>query len=247
MKIGIIGAMLEEIEGIRDSYHWHQQHDIGARTYYEGSIHGHEVVLVFSRWGKVAAASVTTTLINQFKVDCIIFTGVAGAVSPALNIGDIVLAKNLIQHDMNAFPLFPRFEIPLVQKSYFAAEENLNELARKAIQKTLQSKELQHFPLSSFAITQPEFYQGTIASGDQFISSTAITGELSTAINDLLCVDMESAAVAQVCDDYQIPFSIIRVISDKADHSAAIDFPRFIKELASPLDQLIIKNFLEIF
>ena len=246
MKIGIIGAMLEEIEGIRAEHDWHKQHEVGARTYYEGTVHGHEIVLVFSRWGKVAAASVTTTLINLFNVDAIIFMGVAGAVAPELNIGDVVLAKNLIQHDMNAFPLFPRFEIPLVAKSYFAAEEKLNQLATQAINQALQSAELKKLPLHQFSITTPKLYHGTIASGDQFISSTDITSELSSAINNLLCVDMESAAVAQICDDYQMPFSIIRVISDKADHSAHIDFPKFIQELASPLDQLIIKNFLAV-
>src|SRR3954451_16051531 len=102
VKIGILGAMHEEISAIKEILILNKETTIAERIYYEGRINDTEVVLVFSRWGKVASASTTTTLINKFKVDFILFTGVAGAVSELLNIGDIVVGSGLYQHDMDA-------------------------------------------------------------------------------------------------------------------------------------------------
>ena len=118
MKIGIIGAMEEEIQLFKNDLEIISEETIGMRKYYTGRLFGKDIVLVFSRWGKVAAASTVTTLIQKFQVDLVLFTGVAGAVNSKLNVGDIIISKNLIQHDMDvtALPGFKKFEIPLLGK-----------------------------------------------------------------------------------------------------------------------------------
>src|ERR1035438_10102382 len=133
MKIGIVGAMPQEIDLIREDFETDTVSEIAGRAYHEGRFCGVESVLVFSRWGKVAAASTATTLIERFAVDCIIFTGVAGAVSPLLNVGDIVIAYKLLQHDFDVSPsgMFAQFEIPLLGISRFPVEMKLVELAKQ--------------------------------------------------------------------------------------------------------------------
>src|ERR1700754_2022194 len=111
--IGIMGAMPEEIDSITELLSEKRELSTGRRTYTIGKLNGIMTVVVFSRWGKVAAAITVSTLIQKFKVTEIIFTGVAGAIAPQLRIGDIVLGKRLIQHDMDARPIMKQFEIPL--------------------------------------------------------------------------------------------------------------------------------------
>ena len=246
MKIGIMGAMPEEIDSIKTLMSHVSQTDIGNRTFVEGKIADIDVVLTFSRWGKVASSSTTTTLINIFKVDSIVFTGVAGAVSPKLNIGDIVIGNGFYQHDMDARPFFDRFQIPLtdttvmqpnkhdVDRSFYASEKFLKQIESHI------SKEL----LTKHAITHPKIQTGLIASGDQFIANTASHDVFNFSYegHNTLAVEMEGAAVAQVCTDHAIPFTIIRIISDKADHSAAIDFQSFVSQVASIYSCQIIKE-----
>ncbi len=238
MKIGILGAMEEEIALLTEKISSKQCEIIGKREYISGTILDHEVCLVFSRWGKVAAASTATTLIQHHKVDHLIFTGVAGAIDPKLNIGDIVVADNLVQHDMDVsfLPGIAEFEIPLLGKSDFRIREQDVKIALRAVTTYLASDLNQEVPkdtLAQFSITSPQVIQGTIASGDQFISSTAKTAELRDKIPGLRCVEMEGAAVAQVAYEHDISCTIIRTISDKADHEAVVDFPRFITSVAS--------------
>ncbi len=116
-RIGILGAMPEEINGIVSLLKDKTEVVKGMRTYYLGSINNIEVVVVFSRWGKVASATTVTHLIVEFGITELFFTGVAGAINPDLNIGDIVIASSLIQHDLDARPIMKRFEIPLLGKT----------------------------------------------------------------------------------------------------------------------------------
>jgi adenosylhomocysteine nucleosidase len=245
MKIGIMGAMPEEIDGIKNSMGFKLLKSLGNRDYYHKETNAYQFFLVFSRWGKVAASSTATTLINEFNVDMIIFTGVAGAINKHLNVGDIVLSEQFIQHDMNTMPIFERFEIPLTGKTYFAAHEKLKDFFAQKISETINSSAFKALPLKNFHAEKSKLYLGTLATGDQFVSDPVLADDLSNAIHNLMCVDMESGAVAQVCHDYDVPFVAIRVISDKADHSAHIDFPKFAKELASPMNQLIVENILK--
>lgn len=235
MAIGIISAMQEEMQTLLDNLQEPVATTKGMRTYYHGKLFNVEIVLVFSRWGKVASATTATQLINDFAVDEIIFTGVAGAISPLMNIGDIVIGKNLYQHDVDASPLFKKFEVPLLHKIYFETAVSHRERLYQATRVFINSYNdyINAEKAHSFQIKDPTVSIGDIASGDQFLSDTSATQSLSSELPTVLCVEMEGAAVAQVCFEYNVPFSIIRIISDKANDNAHIDFPLFAKEVAS--------------
>ena len=119
MILGIMGAMPEEVDIIRNQMMGVSKAQHGSRTYYIGKINGIDVVLAFSRWGKVAASITATSLITKFRIDQLIFTGVAGATAPDLNIGDIVVSGELYQHDLDPRPLFPKHEVPLTGITFF--------------------------------------------------------------------------------------------------------------------------------
>ncbi len=241
-----MGAMPEEIDGVVALLENPVASSMGKRIYFTGQINGIDTVVVFSRWGKVAAATTATTLIHEFKITELLFTGVAGAISPKLKIGDVVLGKRLIQHDMDARPLMEQYEIPLLSKTYFESDETHLDIAKKAILEIFENKSLHTIietkDLKEFNISQPKLFVGDIASGDQFFSSNEQKHVLNTQLPDVLCVEMEGAAVAQVCYEYEIPFSIIRTISDVADDQSHIDFPSFIKKISSKYAAEIIKN-----
>jgi len=241
--IGIISAMQEEIQALL-----HQLQNVsttikGMRTYYTGTLYNQKVILVFSRWGKVASAATTTQLINDFDVNEIIFTGVAGGIIETLNIGDVVIGKNLFQHDLNASPFYEKLEIPILKKKYLETS-NADKLL------TATNQFLQNYnnyitkaDAQLFDITAPKVIFGDIASGDQFISSIKKIKKLNKLIPTATCVEMEGAAVAQVCYEYNIPFSIIRIISDKANDNANIDFSKFSDTIASNYALGILKNY----
>ncbi|PIQ44061.1 MAG: 5'-methylthioadenosine/S-adenosylhomocysteine nucleosidase [Gammaproteobacteria bacterium CG11_big_fil_rev_8_21_14_0_20_46_22] len=243
MITGIMGAMPEEIELIRELMTETESVERGSRTYYKGKINGADAVLVFSRWGKVAASTTATSLIAEFKVDRLIFTGVAGAAAPELNIGDVVISSEAYQHDMDPRPLFPKHEVPLTGMTFLKACENLVAAAKSASEDLLArpGKELLE-KLEHFNIKTPRCYLGVIASGDQFIADSERTAAILHEQPATLAVEMEGAAVAQVCHDYKIPFVVIRTISDRADHQAHIDFPAFIAGIARHYSQNIIKQ-----
>jgi adenosylhomocysteine nucleosidase len=244
--IGIMGAMPEEIAGVVALLTNCTELSMGKRTYFSGQINGIDTVVVFSRWGKVAAATTATTLIHEFKITELLFTGVAGAISSDLKIGDIVLGKRLIQHDMDARPLMQQYEIPLLSKIYFESDANHLDSATKAINAVFENNSLHAVigeeELMEFNISQPKLVVGDIASGDQFFSSNEQKQNLNSQLPNVLCVEMEGAAVAQVCYEYEVPFSIIRTISDTADDKSHIDFPSFIKNISSKYAAEIIKN-----
>jgi adenosylhomocysteine nucleosidase len=244
--IGIMGAMPEEIEGVAALLNNCKKSAMGQRIYYSGQINDIDTVVVFSRWGKVAAATTATTLIHEFKITELLFTGVAGAISPDLKIGDIVLGKRLIQHDMDARPLMNQYEIPLLSKTYFESDAAHLAIASKAIHTVFESKSLHSVigdeELVEFKISKPKLFMGDIASGDQFFSSNEQKQALVIQLPNVLCVEMEGASVAQVCYEYEIPFSIIRTISDTADDKSPIDFPSFINKISSKYSTEIIKN-----
>lgn len=223
-----------------------QEFAMGRRIYYTGTIYGINTVVVFSRWGKTAAAATVSALIHEFNITDLIFTGVAGGIDPALNIGDIVIAKRLVQHDMDARPLMPRHEIPLLEKTWFESEENTLNIAVSAVQEMLENKHLHELvtdeELTHFGIVQPRLFTGDIASGDRFFADSNDANQLAADLPTTLCVEMEGAAVAQVCYEYNIPFTVIRTISDTADHKSAIDFPAFIKSVSSKYSLQIIRN-----
>ena len=242
-----MGAMIEEIDAIKSQMTITQETIIANRIFYSGKFYNTDVVLVFSRWGKTAAASTVTTLLNVFKVDLVLFTGVAGAVDSKLNIGDIVIAESLYHHDMDARPFFQRFQTPLTEMIYFKSLDHYRDLAEQAAQEFVANIEsaIARDILKTFFITTPRVYTGLIASGDKFVSNTQNDDAFTPDGNTVLAVEMEGAAVAQVCHEHDIPYVIIRTISDRADHQAHIDFPAFIQQISSRYSLGIVKRLIE--
>jgi adenosylhomocysteine nucleosidase len=244
MAIGIISAMLEEVQSLINVLQNVKISEKGMRSYYEGTLNKKEVIIVFSRWGKVASAVTTTQLINDYSIDEIIFTGVAGSLNNSLRIGDIIIGTNLYQHDMDTRPLFNQFEIPLLGKTYFQTQNNTQ--LENAVLKFTASIEshISQENLSKFDIKKVQIRKGTILSGDQFISTQKKVAKLKETIPNALCVEMEGASVAQVCYEYKIPYSVIRIISDNANDDAPIDFPLFTKAIACKYAKGIIENYI---
>jgi len=241
--IGIMGAMPEEIDGVLELMTDVTEHQIGMRTYHKGKINNTNVVLVFSRWGKVAAASTVTTLINVFKINQLIFTGVAGAINDCLNIGDIVIGKRFFQHDMDARPFIQQFEIPMLGIGHFEADANWVNDAFEKLNVAIENKLLfeNEHPTYISILKNQKAHIGDIASGDQFISNESTRQNLIKHFPDLFCVEMEGAAVAQICFEFNIPSIIIRVISDGANSNAPMDFAGFVEYVASKVSKNIIK------
>lgn len=249
MVIGIIGAMQEEIKLLTESMDIKETKTIGMRDYYLGKLFGKEAVLVFSKCGKVASASAVTTLIEIFKVDLVLFTGVAGGADKDLNIGDIVVADKLVQHDMDASALsgFRKFEIPLLGTDTFMPSDKMVCLAKLSAQHYISEymkDDVDQNDLDEFNIKIPNVIVGTVASGDQFIADSQKVLSLGSEITNLKCIEMEGAAVAQVCYEHKVEYIVFRVISDKADEHATINFPKFIEKTASHFTRGIIERFI---
>jgi adenosylhomocysteine nucleosidase len=223
-----------------------QRVHVGSRDFWIGELDGRQVVLVLSRVGKVAAAATAAALASRFGTSAIVFTGVAGALSPQVAIGDVVVSAEFLQHDMDASPLFPRWEIPLTGIARFAADAALAEgLAGSARDVLMNPTSLvEDAVMHAFGLAAPRVHTGLIVSGDRFVSTAAESGVLRSALPDALAVEMEGAAVAQVCHEWGIPFAAVRIISDRADDAASIDFPRFIAEVESRYSVAIIRHWL---
>lgn len=222
MLLGIISALHEEQQGLVEAMQGPAKLMHGMRSYTSGKIAGIDAVCVLSRIGKVAAATTATMLVEKFGVTHILFTGVAGAGDAGVRVGDVVVADCLLQYDMDASPLFPKFEVPLTGLSHFATDQYLSNVVASAANRFLEAE-----------AGKPRLHRGLIASGDQFISNGAHINALGAALPGLLAVEMEGAAVAQVCFELGIPFAVIRTISDNANEDAAHDFMDFVKTVAS--------------
>ena len=244
--LGLVFAMEEEQQGLAEHLQDVKIHRMGKREYRSGTLWGVPCVCVLSGIGKVAAASTVTSLIQQFNVTQIILSGVAGAADTRLKVGDIVIADELIQHDMNAFPIFPKFEIPRSGKSRFSTSIELSQQLHTAAQYFVGqqlSAQISAPSRAQFGLDQVKIVRGLIASGDQFIQDLQVLAQLKQELPDLLAVEMEGAAIAQVCDDFSIPFAIMRTISDEANEHAHLNFKQFIHEVAAQYSLGILRQF----
>lgn len=234
--LGILSALAEEQTGLIEQLQAPQCLHHAGRDYWQGQLQGQPVVLALSRIGKVAAATTAVALVERFAVGALVFTGVAGGVGPGVRVGDVVLGRGYVQHDMDASPLFPRYQIPLTGQTVFAADGPLADALAAACAQALHG--LQHQGRS------PQLHQGLIASGDCFVhgldATRGIVDGLQALGHAVLAVEMEGAAVAQVCHDYGLPFVAVRSISDRADASAPTDFAAFVREVASVYARRII-------
>ncbi|OEZ83926.1 5'-methylthioadenosine/S-adenosylhomocysteine nucleosidase [Janthinobacterium sp. HH104] len=245
MRLGIISALHEEQQGLVEAMQGPQRHSHGMRDYTLGTLWNIDAVCVLSRLGKVAAAMTASILVEKYGVTHIVFTGVAGSGDKRVKVGDIVVAEALLQHDMDARPLFPRFEVPLTGLQRFATDLELSTQLAGAAEDFLRddvSSVLKAADIAAFGLQHARVHRGLIASGDQFISSAAHLNQLKVDIPDLLAVEMEGAAVAQVCFELGVPFTVMRTISDNANEEAAVDFMRFVQTVASPYAYTVIQQ-----
>lgn len=225
--IGIIGAMREEVDSVIAELRDPVIRIYGKREFHTGTLRGVPAVVVHSRIGKVAAASTATTLLSIFEPDQVVFTGVAGSADPRVKVGDVVVGTHLYQHDMDASPLYPRHHIPMLDTDRF---QTCPVLSRKLVD-------------AAVGYGVGRVWQGAIASGDKFFSAKVDLELVKQRLPDIMCVEMEGAAVAQVCFEHQVPFAIFRTISDSADETAPVDFPKFIEDVARWYAVGIIKIF----
>ncbi|WP_353133056.1 5'-methylthioadenosine/adenosylhomocysteine nucleosidase [Limnohabitans sp.] len=245
-RIALVSAMHEELAEVLARMPDEQKTVVAGREFWLGHWRGHDVVAVLSRIGKVAAATTATVLLERFGVSRMVFTGVAGGLAPQVNVGDVVIAREFIQHDMDASPLFPRHEVPLTGLTRFPADAALSQALAVAAPLALQDMwaSLPHGERLNLDLAKAQVHQGLIASGDRFVSQTMESQALQRALPDALAVEMECAAMAQVCHDYGVPFAAVRIISDRADDAAHVDFQRFIQSIASRYSVAVLDRLL---
>jgi len=226
MKIGIIGAMEVEVEILKKNMSLKKTIKKASMEFFEGTIEGTDVVVVRSGIAKVNAGICVQILVDLFDVTHVINTGVAGSLDAKINIGDIVLSTDACYHDVDATVFgYKKGEVPQLGTASFVADEKLREVAKKAI-KT--------------AAADIGVFEGRVCSGDQFISSKEIKDNIKKDF-DGMCTEMEGAAIAQGCFLNNIPFLIIRAISDKADGSDIVDYPVFEEKAAKDCAALVIE------
>lgn len=214
-SIGIIGAMAIEVAQLKEMMADAVITTKAGMEFYSGTINGKNVVVVQSGVGKVNAAMCAQILVDVFDVEAIINTGVAGSLRNEINIGDIVISRKAVEHDMDVIPLgYKKGFIPGMKKSKFEASEGLVLLAVRTCQEV-----------------NPDIsvYTGTVATGDQFVAGKEMKDAIIETF-DASCTEMEGAAIAHAAYLNDVPFVIIRAISDKADNSATMDYPEFEKQ-----------------
>ena len=227
--LAIVGAMHEEIAALLPCLADVRTQRRAGREFHLGRLDGHDVILVRCGIGKVAAATTTAVLLDAFDAEALLFTGVAGGLADGVRVGDIVVATALLQHDMNAEPLFPRWEVPLTGRARFPADAAWTARVARA-------------GAALVAAGPPaRLHEGLVVSGDRFVATGAESARLRAWLPDALAVEMEGAAVAQVCHDFARPFAVVRTISDRADDAAHVDFQRFVCDVAAPLSRDIVR------
>ena len=215
--IGIIGAMDKEVNDLKALMDTKSTEvkTIAGMEFWTGLLSGHEVVLVRSGIGKVNAAVAASILADMFKVRAIINTGIAGSLDADIDIGDIVLATDALEHDMDVTGLgYERGVVPDQKISIYEADAKLRKVAKEVCEKVNPDVKV---------------FEGRVISGDQFISSKEVKDDLVNTFGGM-CTEMEGAAIAHTAWLYNVPYLVIRSISDKADDSAELDYPSFQKK-----------------
>lgn len=223
-KIGIIGAMELEVEELKSQLQNTNVVEKAGMKFFEGTLNGKDVVIVQCGIGKVNAGMCTQILADRFDVDAVINTGVAGSLRAEINIGDIVVSTDALEHDMDVTALgYDRGVIPQMKTSIFEADKAMRDKAVEVCKKVNPDIDV---------------YTGRVVSGDQFISA----GDVKQLLIDKFqasCTEMEGAAIAHAAYLNQIPYVVIRAISDKADGSAQMDYPEFERAAAKHSAKLV--------
>ncbi|SDK42277.1 5'-methylthioadenosine/adenosylhomocysteine nucleosidase [Natronincola ferrireducens] len=217
-RIGIIGAMDEEVDILKDEMKVQEIKNIGNMDFYIGQLSSREIVLVRCGIGKVNAAVCTQILIGQLGVEAVINTGVAGGIHDSLEVLDVVISTDVQQHDFDVTGFGYKIgEIPRMDTSIFKADENLLDMGYRAAKKALKNHKV---------------LKGRIVSGDVFVSSPELKNKIQEVFQ-AYCTEMEGAAIGHTCYLNGVPFVIIRAMSDKADGSAHTSFTEFVTEAAN--------------
>ena len=224
--------MHEEIAALRPCLDGLRTERRAGRDFHFGRLDGHDVILVRCGIGKVAAAITAAVLLDAFDAGALLFTGVAGGLGDGVRVGDIVVATTLLQHDMNAEPLFPRWEVPLTGRARFDADPAWSARLAQA-SRTLAA--------GNAHAVGAAIHLGLVVSGDRFVATHAESDQLRALLPEALAVEMEGAAMAQVCHDFGRPFGVVRTISDRADDAAHGDFQRFVRDVAAPYSRDIVR------
>ena len=223
MKIGIIAAMQQELKLLVENLENKSEQVVLSNTYYSGQLGNHEVVLVQSGVGKVMSAMSVAILVDHFKVDALINTGSAGAVAEGLNIGDVVVADNLVYHDVDLTVFGYEYGQMSMQPLYFESNKTFVETFEKVL---LQSKLTNKI--------------GLIATGDSFIAGRDKINAILSHFPQVLAVEMEGAAIAQAAQSAGKPFIVVRAMSDTAAHDANITFDEFIIQAGKQSARILI-------
>jgi len=229
MTIGIIAAMAEELEILLKDLTLESKKEKANMTFHKGKLYEKDVVAVVCGIGKVNSAICTQILVSEYNVDKIINVGVAGGIGKEIYPGDIVIAENLVQHDMDTTAFGDKMgQIPRLDTFDFKCDKEMVSLAKRACEE----------------ITELNSFTGRIASGDQFVANLEKIQWLDKEFGAISC-EMEGASIAQVCYLNSIPFVVIRSISDNANNGAHMDYQKFIP-VAVKNSTRILKKMLEI-
>ncbi len=224
IRIGIIGAMDEEVELLKASLDNREDHVIAGYHLFTGKLHGKEIVLLKSGIGKVNAAIGTTILLQTFKPDCIINTGSAGGYDPELNVGDIVISSEVRHHDVDLTVFGYEYGQVPRQPAAYTPDETLAAVAEKCIARMDGMKTV----------------RGLIATGDQFMNDPDRVERKRKLFPQMKAVEMEAAAIAQTCLQFGTPFIIIRALSDIAGKESGVSFDQFLITAAKHSAEMII-------
>ncbi len=228
MIIGIIGAMDEELEILLKGMSLEKKEERASMVFHKGRLWGKDVVAVVCGIGKVNAAVCTQILISEYKVDRVINVGVAGGIGKDIYPGDVVIGDSLVEHDMDATGFGYRVgQIPRMEVFDFKCSEELVNKAKKACS----------------SISSINSFVGRIATGDQFVASIEKIKWLSSEFNAIAC-EMEGGSIAHVCYLHNIPFVVIRSISDNANNGAHMDYEKF-TPIAIKNSTLILQQMIE--
>jgi adenosylhomocysteine nucleosidase len=210
----VLSAMPEEMEALRPRLTALDSATVTGRQVLRGRLAGAPIVVAFSRWGKVAAASTAAQLILGERPQAVIFTGIAGALHDGLAQGDLVVARDLYHHDLDASPFYAPTVVPLLDRAALPTDAALSAALLTAAERW------QH---DDPAAAPRRILHADIATGDQVIGTRAARDDVRRRVPSAACVEMEGAAVAQVCEEFGLPFSCLRLISDSADERLAQD------------------------
>lgn len=225
MKIGIIGAMDQEVKILKEKMEAPMSWERAGVLFVSGTLGKHDVIVVRSGIGKVAASVTTSLLIQQYGVNMVINTGSAGGIGEGLQVGDVVFSEKLAYFDVDVTGFGYEYgQLPAGMPLYFEASQYIIDEMKKAAEKTGQ-----------------QVRSGLIVTGDSFVNSPEKIAEIKSHFPEALACEMEGAAIAQTARQFNIPFLVVRAISDTADHQATMSFDEFIDEAGKRSAEMIIE------